>query len=69
MHPDEVKPSVMRSTYRQLTPDEMVVVSRIKALAEELHSVLNNQRQTREIALAKTKLEESVMWAVKSITA
>lgn len=41
---------------------------RIKDKANDLYEVLNSLENSREISLAKTKLEESVMWAIKSIT-
>lgn len=47
-------------------------IMKIKELADELLAVMVHrneepfvERQSRELALAKTKLEEAVMWAVK----
>lgn len=39
----------------------------IMARANWLHGILECQPPSREINLAKTKLEESVMWAAKAI--
>jgi len=61
-----------RSTYRQLTPYEAEHVAEIKLRAELLHQLLvttdNKSPGMREMALARTKLEECVMWATKAIT-
>jgi hypothetical protein len=61
-----------RSSYRQLTDDERLDVEHIKRLANSLHYELiarTPRHRERERALALTKLEECVMWAVKGITA
>lgn len=69
----EVRPqynNVMRHAPKTLTTDEMILITRIKDKGLELYELLDNQcPQSREVALAKTKVEEAVMWAVKSITA
>lgn len=43
-------------------------VDRVKTAGNDLHAFLESLPQGREISLAKTKLEEAVMWAVKGIT-
>jgi len=50
--------------------NESVVKSVIalKEKAEELYVLMDSYQATREMALAKTNLEQAVMWAVKSIT-
>lgn len=53
-------------TYRELTTEEKSRIDQIKSKAEELY-VLIDANQGRACAVAKTKLEESVMWAVKGI--
>lgn len=40
----------------------------IKDKGLELHELLEHIGQSRELSLAKTKVEEAVMWAVKHIT-
>lgn len=66
--------NVFRPEYRELSLEESDLVSRIKDKAQELYFLIESSIQEspspkgREIALAKTKLEESVMWAVKGIT-
>ena len=71
--------NVMRHEYRVLTDAEKVLVGRIKdlgaqflavcdeATAERLRSGVSGDIH-REIALARTKIEEAVMWAVKGVT-
>lgn len=61
-------PDVMRSTYRELTDAEKEVAARIKGLGNELHNAFGEAGVSREISLAKTKLEEAVMWAIKHVT-
>lgn len=60
--------SVMRQQYRELSATERHLVGRIKVVGEELWTLINSGPESREMALAKTKLEEAVMWAVKGIT-
>jgi hypothetical protein len=62
--------SPFRKRYRQLNEQEIEVHDRIKNLASELHFVFSyHVKPSRETSLAKTKLEEAVMWAVKGLTA
>jgi hypothetical protein len=60
--------SRFRKAYRQLTEQEKVLTTNIKVLAELLEEQFDVSPKGREISLAYTKLEESVMWAVKAIT-
>lgn len=67
--------SVFRGTYRELSEEEKNIVADIKDRAEELYGVIDNYAgqqgaglMQRYYALAKTNLEEAVMWAVKGIT-
>jgi hypothetical protein len=69
--------SRFRPKYRQLSPIEEQIHDAIKAKAEDLEATftraliaqeLRSVSAGREIALALTKLEESVMWAVKGLT-
>lgn len=62
-----------RTKYRELNETEKGAMERIKNTAEELESLYNAQKENfgknpRHLAIAMTKLEESVMWAVKAIT-
>ena len=60
--------NVVRHEYRTLSDDEKVQMKRIKDIGLELITAIDEQGQSRELSLAKTKAEESVMWAVKHIT-
>lgn len=68
-------PSVFRPVYRKLTEEEQVRIDAIKNKAQELLLLVEGGLNTtgvingRHIALAKTALEESVMWAVKAVSA
>lgn len=60
---------VFRRETKELTYDQKEQVERIKNAADHLMEVILEQGANRELALAKTKLEEAVMWATKGITA
>ncbi len=77
---EETKPSVFRKVYRELSDEEKAKVESVKDAAETLYALfapviiddgkgLAGKSDSREMSLARTKLEESVMWAVKSLTA
>lgn len=60
-----------RKTFRELTETEKENMKKIKEAAEfleDLFNTVNTPDMGREISLAKTNLEQSVMWAVKGIT-
>ncbi|MBV6446339.1 MAG: hypothetical protein IFNCLDLE_02632 [Ignavibacteriaceae bacterium] len=60
-----------RKEYKELSEGQKLWMNKIKETAEILESMyndINTPDMGREIALAKTKLEESVMWAVKGLT-
>jgi len=56
-----------RKEYRQLTDDESADMQNIKQLAEALEIYLIKY-PSREMSLAITNLEQSVMWSMKAIT-
>lgn len=60
--------NVMRHAYRVLSDEEKALMSKVKDMGLELHSVLEGMGASRELSIAKTKLEEAVMWAVKHLT-
>lgn len=61
---------VMRSVHRKLNPQQHSDLCKAKRLGEEIDWFLANVAgDPRAIALARTKIEEAVMWAVKGITA
>lgn len=61
--------SPFRKRYRQLSADEVALHDQIKDTATALFMLYEQVRPSRELSLGKTKLEESVMWAVKGLTA
>lgn len=65
--------NIFRPQYRKLEEEEQVRVESIKDKAMELLVLIDFPREgnhpaNRHIALAKTALEEAVMWAVKGVT-
>lgn len=65
---DRTKNNTMRHQYRVLTDREKELVSATKDLGEKFLQLLDVIGPKRETSLAKTKVEEAVMWAVKAIT-
>lgn len=69
---ERVANNVMRHEYRVLDENEKVDMRAIKDLGLQLHRGLetleSRKGPSRELSLAKTKVEEAVMWAVKHIT-
>lgn len=59
---------VMRMEYRPLSGEESAQVIAIKGNAMSLYGFLGTLGTSRELSLAKTKLEEVVMWATKHVT-
>lgn len=62
--------NVMRQTYRTLSVEEQERVDTVKRLHAALHRqlVAVEGADQRCLMMAKTKLEEAVMWAVKGLT-
>lgn len=66
--------NVMRHEYRVLTDQEKKQMQMIKDLGLHFHDVLvamegpDQVGRSRELSIAKTKIEEAVMWAVKHLT-
>ena len=60
--------NVMRHEYRVLSDEEKIQMRQIKDIGREFWEFVDRMGQTRELALAKTKIEEAVMWAVKHLT-
>lgn len=67
---DRTANNVMRHEYRVLGDDEKLAMKTIKDKGLEFHEYLEKTFPvgSRELSLAKTKIEEAVMWAVKHIT-
>lgn len=60
--------NVMRHEYRVLSEDEKKQMQRIKDIGLGFHDYVDRVGSSRELSIAKTKIEEAVMWAVKHIT-
>ena len=58
----------MRQTYRSLSLQEESQMGTLKSLGRRLYHHIEVCCDGREGALAKTKVEEAVMWATKYIT-
>lgn len=63
-----VKNNVMRHEYRQLTEVEKAAMKTFKDKGLAWVDFCDQQGQSRELSIAKTKMEEAVMWAVKHVT-
>lgn len=60
--------NVMRHAYRVLSDEEKLQMQAIKDKGLELWTFIDGIGQSRELSLAKTHVEEVVMWAVKHVT-
>lgn len=63
----------MRSEYRPLDKDESEAIAKVKYGGAQLFDYIEDELErafgtSREFSLAKTKIEEAVMWAVKGLT-
>ena len=65
---DRVKNNVMRHEYRVLSDDEKLQMKEIKDQGLKFLEFCDSIGHSRELSLAKTKIEEAVMWAVKHVT-
>ena len=60
-----------RSVYRQLNDDQKQLINDAKDQAYELMEIIikaEKQYDVRAIRLAKTKLEETIMWLTRGIS-
>lgn len=53
---------------RALNDAEIANLNSVKAAGRDFFDLVARMPASREISLAKTKIEEAVMWAVKGIT-
>jgi hypothetical protein len=58
----------MRHEYRVLNDAEKEQMKMVKDFGLEFHQICDHMGSSRELSLAKTKVEEAVFWAVKHIT-
>ena len=59
---------VMRLEQRKLDSKEEFMIAGVKLHGKDFFNYLGLLGSSRELSLAKTKIEEAVMWAVKHIT-
>ncbi len=64
--------NVMRHNYRELTEREKRYMGAVKDAGLAFHDLIDQLERevgrSRELSLAKTKIEEAVMWGVKHLT-
>lgn len=65
---ERTKNNTMRHQYRVLSEEEKSQMLAIKDMGTQFVGYCDGIGQSRELSLAKTKIEEAVMWAVKSLT-
>jgi hypothetical protein len=63
-----IENNVMRHQYKVLSDAEKHNMGVVKDMGLALHDFCGSLGNSRELSLAKTKVEEAVMWAVKHIT-
>lgn len=61
--------NTVRHAYRVLTDGEKAQMVKIKDAGQALIDIINETGKSRELSLALTNAEQSVMWAVKHVTA
>ncbi len=60
--------NTMRHAYRVLSDEEKADMAKIKDMGLEFAEFIAGVGNSREMSIAKTKIEEAVMWAVKHVT-
>jgi hypothetical protein len=60
--------SALRYKYRDLSEREHAVLNSLKQLGGDFYDYVNGLGNSRELSIAKTKIEEAVMWATKHVT-
>lgn len=56
---------VFRKVYKTLKPENSALITEIKKAAEALYNLMSIN--SREMSLAKTNLEQTIMWATKAV--
>lgn len=59
--------NTMRHQYRVLSDAEKANMLQVKDMGLAFHDFVGSLGNSREVSLAKTKIEEAVMWAVKHV--
>ena len=61
-------PDAMRRVYRELSDGEQKLLQLFKDHGAAFLDLCNQLAPSRELSIARTKMEEAVMWAVKHVT-
>lgn len=61
--------NTMRHAYRVLSDEEKAAMQAVKDEGLKFYELVTELGNSRELSIAKTKIEEAVMWAVKHVTA
>lgn len=65
---DRTANNTVRHAYRVLNDDEKRQMVALKDAGAAFLALCDDIGQSREMSLAKTKIEEAVMWSVKHVT-
>lgn len=60
--------NVLRHQYKVLNDEEKAQMKALKDKGLEFLELIESIGNSRELSLAKTKVEEAVMWSVKHVT-
>lgn len=66
---ERVTNNTVRHQYKVLGDEEKVAMMNVKDFGLTFLIYIDTLGNSRELSLAKTKIEEAVMWAVKHVTA
>lgn len=66
---DRTLNNAVRHQYRVLSDAEKQAMLNVKDIGATFLGTVESLGSSRELSIAKTKIEEAVMWAVKHITA
>lgn len=70
---ERTKNNAVRHQYRVLSENEKIDMQALKdagqSFLDHIDTVASHSQNSRELSLARTKVEEAVMWAVKHVTA
>jgi hypothetical protein len=58
---------MLRKKHRELTPQEQELIDQLHGQAQDLQDIMDILPANRERDVAMTRLEEAVMWAMKSV--
>jgi len=65
---DRTANNAVRHKYRVLSDDEKAQMVMLKDMGAAFLTACDEIGQSREMSLAKTNMEQAVMWAVKHVT-